>query len=721
MACKHLYGGGFPVAEHDLEHAEGSHVPAAAEQDAQVGEAAIRLHMLGREQVDNALRNAAAGHPGRRPGAIFVEAGLLTEEQLDYLEQVSRFKAERIADKRFGELAVERGWVADGQVTAALETQKRRFIKGRQELRIGDLLVHEGLITAEQRDALLAEQHRAKELLQRTTSPEAAGDEPAEPTAAQPETPASETEGGPAEVEEPQTTTRLLQVTIADDRLTAFVTLEREDQRPDREKVAAEVKNAGIAYGIDEAAIDRLVAEDAPVGEPVAVARGVPTTPARDGEIEYLFETQPLRPGTQTEDGHIDFRDRGEIPQVAEGELLARKTPAVDGEPGMDVFGNTIPAPKPRDPPLQAGSGAALGEDKLGVVAGQAGNPRASATGVISVYPEYRIEEDLDYSTGHVDFQGRVVVAGTVRKGFRVRCGELVAQEIEEADVEVEGDVRVEGGVLGARIRAGGSVKARYLHDTTADVTGDVIVASEVLDSQLQISGALHAEGCTIFTSRISAKGGIHAKEIGSESSKPCQVTVGIDDPTLAEVERLEAEAAEKEQALESLPERIEQLRARRAELDEEIQEHAQVQDRGQVRERELNAALEGGEGSPAQVRNELTQLQQEVKEAEEKLGALFAEQDRVMDEADTLERRLEDDRAAVEQLRRDARIRREWTEDNPGNPVVEVREALRSGTLIRTPHLEVKVSRDYPRIVLEERRSVDEHGRTTWRLARKK
>ncbi|HLG73974.1 MAG TPA: flagellar assembly protein A, partial [Chloroflexota bacterium] len=109
---------------------------------------------------------------------------------------------------------------------------------------------------------------------------------------------------------------------------------------------AAEVRQAlsraQVVWGVDDAAIEAAAA-GAPLDEPVEVARGTEESPSRDASVEYLFseedELAALRPRVR-DDGTVDYRDLRPMYTVQPGAVVGRYLPAVDGEPGRDVFGN---------------------------------------------------------------------------------------------------------------------------------------------------------------------------------------------------------------------------------------------------------------------------------------------------------------------------------------------------------------------------------------------
>lgn len=77
----------------------------------------------------------------------------------------------------------------------------------------------------------------------------------------------------------------------------------------------------------------------APGKDPFCVAKGVAPFPGKDGSVTYNFETSYTNPGKIMDDGRIDFRDRGDIPFVSKGDILAAKELPQQGKNGMSVSG----------------------------------------------------------------------------------------------------------------------------------------------------------------------------------------------------------------------------------------------------------------------------------------------------------------------------------------------------------------------------------------------
>ena len=273
---------------------------------------------------------------------------------------------------------------------------------------------------------------------------------------------------------------------------------------------------------------------------PLAVAMGEPPVPGRDGAVTYHFQTDYSNPGKIKDDGSIDFRDRGHIPYVHKGDLLATKTPAREGRTGMAVTGRVIPVDSPFDPVFLAGSGTALSEDALSIHAALDGQPHLDACGEISVNPDLTIAGDIDFQTGNIEFNGNILVKGTIKEGFKVKGISLIAKEIEGADIELSGDLHVSDGITDTRIRTQGSIYAKFINNCRISSFGNLVISREIIDATILLSGACENPSGVIMASQVTAKAGIEAGKIGTPTSKPAVLKVGVSHHAEAETQKID-------------------------------------------------------------------------------------------------------------------------------------------------------------------------------------
>jgi hypothetical protein len=309
--------------------------------------------------------------------------------------------------------------------------------------------------------------------------------------------------------------------------------------------------------------------------KPFLVANGSEPTEPIHGRIKYYFDTTPLKqidPNLDQEDERIDYKERGVIPYVEKGALIAERSPGIPGKNGKDVYGKRIDAKKARHVTLRCGNGALLSEDKRMIYSRIDGMP-VSTTGRnerVDVLPQYYVKGDVNMKTGNIRFNGPVVVTGTVQSGFKVRCAKLEANELFRADIRVDGDVNIQGGVVGSKISCLGAFKAKFVKGSTIVCEDDIVVSNGIVDSNIETRNNCIVETNKILTSEIMAFKDIVTMHIGSKTSPGCHLTIGMDPVLVNKLKQLEIEKESLDKELESLKEDLEIESV--SEINEDIQ-----------------------------------------------------------------------------------------------------------------------------------------------------
>ncbi len=516
---------------------------------------------------------------------------------------------------------------------------------------------------------------------------------------------------GPAYKPPPSSLPTPFQVTVSDDKMVASLSFSEPPPAPITvEAVKEGLASKGVCYGIaaDEE-IEKLLEDLSENPQPLIVARGKRVVEGQPPGITYHFDTDPLKIGTLKQDGLMDFRDRGEIPQVKKGALLAMKSLGSPGEPGMDVFGAEIPCSKSKDVKLRCGKGVNKSEDGLNAHALLDGEPVLSADGKISVFPKLQIPGDVDLKTGHVKFDGDIDVRGTIQNDFRVEGGRLSAGEILRTNINITGDVTVTGGIIGATIHGDGNLKARYIHDARIHSLGDVVVEKEVIDSDIITSGTVLMERGKIFNSRISAKMGIRANQIGSEGSKPCSLNVGVDEGAQEKIRTLKNQRTAQRTKQKKFEKVIPKLQVFSAGMHREIAGLAQVQDRATVEQRTLKEKVEemtrtGDSGEVSQLLKRIEELDAEIRRTDERLGKRMDQQEEVQRKIDELIGRVTQIESNIALLGEDMERIDEWSKSAGGSSIVKVIKTIYSNTTIKGPHCTIRLRGDRERSLITEK-----------------
>jgi uncharacterized protein (DUF342 family) len=300
-----------------------------------------------------------------------------------------------------------------------------------------------------------------------------------------------------------------------------------------------------------------------------------------------------MKIGRERKDGSIDWRDRGETPQVAVGDLLAEITPGSEGAAGTDVFGEPLPPQGPQKPPIRWGSGVTPAEDGLSGTAGIQGMPRLSADGEVTVLPTLVIDGDIGIDTGHVRFDGHIEVSGAVENGFSVEGRSLRAYQVNGGTLTIREDIQVDKGIHGATIRCSGNLKARHIRNSSGFVKGDVVVENEIGDSTIETRQRCLIKTGAIVAASVTARKGIKAMDVGTEVAKPSELVVGVDHQLDTEVKKIRKYMRTAKEKRRKLQKVLAGLKERSDQVNTELGEIAQEQDAYARKQRELEERLD--------------------------------------------------------------------------------------------------------------------------------
>lgn len=211
------------------------------------------------------------------------------------------------------------------------------------------------------------------------------------------------------------------------------------------ESLSAEIRAAGICYGLEPGAIKRAITDR---GTRVTVAMGQPPLPGQDAMLKFHVEEQWLT-GEASATIRQDLRQQVSVPSVEEGHLLAEVIPSTPGTPGTDVYGNPVPPSSPMEITLRALKGTSLSADGKHISSTITGRPRAEIQkrqASFQVLPNFVHRGDVTVQVGHLEFRGDITVMGNVMEGTAVTA---------------TGSVEIYGNAIGARITAGQQVNVK--------------------------------------------------------------------------------------------------------------------------------------------------------------------------------------------------------------------------------------------------------------------
>lgn len=295
----------------------------------------------------------------------------------------------------------------------------------------------------------------------------------------------------------------------------------------------------GIKYEAIQAAIDSGESH-----RDLLVAEGIPHENGSDADIEFKFQVSKNKKPEILEDGTVDYKNMGYLVAVAEGDVLAVKTPRTEGKDGTSVTGRTIAGRAGRDMLLKFGKNVKLSDDKLSLISEIDGRLQFDGEKV-SVFSFLEIQGDVGVKTGNLNFTGDVLVNGDVIDGYKLEVtGDLTINGIVEgAELVVGGDLVISSGVQGhddAKIKVGGDLTVGFLNSAHVMVKGN-IEANSIMNSIVECDGKMELLGKQgqLVGGEIVCKGDIEAKTIGSNLEIMTVIKLGLDFKIISEIKEL--------------------------------------------------------------------------------------------------------------------------------------------------------------------------------------
>lgn len=348
---------------------------------------------------------------------------------------------------------------------------------------------------------------------------------------------------------------------ISKDGLYGYITLLKNECEDNKElqlnnnDIVNEVKKY-LKYGLNEELLKKLL-DNKIIGEKLCIAEGKLSIPGKDGSIKYYFDLEkPLLPKINN-DGTVDYKELDSINTTSKDDVLAEIIPPTEGVEGMKANGEVVPYVKGRTPKFRYGKNVRVSSDGMFLISETNGlvefkDGRISVSEVLSL-------ENIDNSTGNINFDGNVIVKKDVLNGFSLRAGGAVEVKgaVEGGYIESEGDVLIRQGIQGYNrltIDTKGNLSAKFIENSVvnagANITAEAIMHSNVSSkSNILVLGR---KGL-IVGGICKAKYEIRAKIIGSTMATTTVLEVGIDPDIKQKYEELDQKLKTSKENLEKV------------------------------------------------------------------------------------------------------------------------------------------------------------------------
>lgn len=371
-----------------------------------------------------------------------------------------------------------------------------------------------------------------------------------------------------------------LEIVIADDRLKAFLTIDKVeedikeneeiDEVEDTEKseinkntednqnlketeisledVEKALSEKGISYGIDWEKIEEII-ENKVYSEKILIAEGKPPIPGKDGKLIYHFEEKQRQAGTMRDDGTIDFHSLDLINNVRVGEPIVTKVDPEPGKKGINIKGDEILPPKVENPQLPRSKNTVKKDNSLySAVDGQIVREFQK----IVIKEVFTVNGDVDLNTGNIDFVGSVQINGDVKEGFKIKAeGDIeIAGKAGACELISGGNILIKKGFIGRNkgtAKAAGDFFAKFIENVSVEAE-NVRIYEAVMHSKIKARDSIEVtEGKGLIVGgKITARNQITANLIGSSLATKTLVEIGM----MPELKEKLKEAKDKNQKL---------------------------------------------------------------------------------------------------------------------------------------------------------------------------
>jgi uncharacterized protein len=232
--------------------------------------------------------------------------------------------------------------------------------------------------------------------------------------------------------------------------------------------------------------------------------------PPVNGRAEYFMPLINVekKAGAVRDDGHIDFKEIESIIQVHKDQILLKHFPEVKPQDGFDIYGEKAAAVTEESKGFQRGDNIVQSKDPEIFVSAIDGCLDIDKK-KISVKAVATIKGDIDYESGNIEFNGSVIVKGSVKPGFRIKAtGDVtIEQSVDDGIIETSGSVFVKMGVAGkgqTAIKADKDIKVKFVINSTLEAKGRIEVEDSIIN-------------CKVFSNDRVLVTSKHAKIMGGE------------------------------------------------------------------------------------------------------------------------------------------------------------------------------------------------------------
>ncbi|HPP03613.1 MAG TPA: FapA family protein [Spirochaetota bacterium] len=354
-----------------------------------------------------------------------------------------------------------------------------------------------------------------------------------------------------------------IEVIVSDDKMSASIIMfppKKGGGNLTVDEIIKILNNKGIIYGINYTLIEDIVNNNIFKKE-IEIARGKEPKPGKPSNIKYFFDTEPGKPFLVDQYDRINYKELNFVQNKKKGDILAELLDPIPGEVGFNIFGQRLEIPQIENNRLFAGENTTLSDDNKKIIATIDGNVKIK-NGKIVIEPLLELE-NMDYSTGNIDFHGDVFIKGGILDGFSVKSDGIiqVGGPIGKVTIVARGDIILKGGMNGGNegiLETDGNIYARYLEGVIIRSCKSLFVEEAIMNCYINVEKNLILNGKRgeILGGTSIVGGSVRCKKIGNPFGIKTILRIGVEPKIINLISDFDKKIKEKRELLKVIEDR---------------------------------------------------------------------------------------------------------------------------------------------------------------------
>ncbi|TGK37431.1 DUF342 domain-containing protein [Leptospira gomenensis] len=324
------------------------------------------------------------------------------------------------------------------------------------------------------------------------------------------------------------------------------------------EQILESIRLNGIVHGVFAEKIETL-SKEPEYGKKILIAEGTHPIAGKNGDIRVLFIHPEYPHLEEDEHGRVDFKNIQIIQSVSKTQKLAEKIAPVPGKEGKNVLGQILPFDAGKEAEWKLGANVHLSSDGNSIHSLIDGRPILDRQGTVRVDEVCHLE-NVDFSTGNVNFPGTIIVEGTIADGFTLETegSIIVKKSVGKVFLKAAGDVVLSGGFMGRNgglIESGADIYTRFVEQGRLIAKNTIFIEEASMHSELVAGESVvirGGRGELIGGSCVAGKAVVCTK-LGAIAETKTSVSVGIRPELLSDLEKLKEEIRKNQDILKKV------------------------------------------------------------------------------------------------------------------------------------------------------------------------